>query len=69
MAVNGHIDNRDAFIAAWLLRNEAGDGVADVLFGSRDFVGKTPYTWCESVNSGCKGVGLIPEPVRVQVIF
>jgi len=52
MAVNGHIDNWDAFIAAWLPGSEAGDGIADVLFGERDFTGKTPYAWRESEPEG-----------------
>lgn len=34
----------DAFVAAWLPGTE-GQGVADVLFGERDFVGRLPYTW------------------------
>jgi len=38
------LDLADAVVAAWLPGSE-GDGVADVLFGTRDFVGKLPYTW------------------------
>jgi beta-glucosidase len=34
----------DAFVAAWLPGTE-GQGVADVLFGDYDFVGRLPYTW------------------------
>jgi len=39
----------DAFIAAWLPGSE-GAGIADVLFGNKDFVGRTPYTWRKTVN-------------------
>jgi len=39
----------DAFIAAWLPGSE-GDGIADVLFGDKDFTGRTPYTWRKTVN-------------------
>jgi len=39
----------DAFIAAWLPGSE-GAGIADVLFGDKDFVGRTPYTWRKTVN-------------------
>ena len=39
----------DAFIAAWLPGTE-GDGIADVLFGSKSFAGRTPYTWRKTLN-------------------
>jgi beta-glucosidase len=39
----------DAFIAAWLPGTEGG-GIADVLFGDRNFTGRTPYTWRKSLN-------------------
>ena len=42
------LDVADAVVAAWLPGSE-GDGVADVLFGERDFVGKLPYTWPRDV--------------------
>jgi len=38
-----------AFIAAWLPGTEGG-GVADVLFGGKSFVGRTPYTWRKTIN-------------------
>jgi beta-glucosidase len=44
MIVTSHIDNWDAFVAAWLPGTE-GQGVADVLFGDYDFTGKLPCTW------------------------
>ena len=49
MTIGNESDNWDAFIAAWLPGTEA-DGIADVLFGDRDFVGKTPYTWRKTIN-------------------
>jgi beta-glucosidase len=38
-----------AFIAAWLPGTEGG-GIADVIFGGKSFVGRTPYTWRKTVN-------------------
>ena len=32
-------------IAAWLPGTEAGNGLADVLFGAKPFTGTTTYTW------------------------
>ena len=49
MAIGDEYLNWDAFVAAWLLGSEGG-GVADVLFGNRDFLGRTPYTWRKTVN-------------------
>ncbi len=43
------LDLADAVVAAWLPGSE-GDGVADVLFGTREFVGKLPYTWPRDVE-------------------
>jgi beta-glucosidase len=43
------IDSWDALIAAWLPGTE-GDGVAEVLFGSRPFSGSLPYTWPRDVE-------------------
>jgi beta-glucosidase len=39
----------DAFIAAWLPGTE-GTGITDVLFGNRNFTGRTPYTWRKTIN-------------------
>jgi beta-glucosidase len=39
----------DAFVVAWLPGTEGG-GVADVLFGSQNFTGRTPYTWRKTIN-------------------
>lgn len=39
----------DAFVAAWLPGTE-GQGVADVLFGDKPFVGRLPYTWPRTIE-------------------
>ncbi len=44
MMISDHLSNWDAFVAAWLPGTE-GDGVAEVLFGDYDFVGKLPHSW------------------------
>jgi beta-glucosidase len=49
MTIRDEYKNWDAFIAAWLPGTEGG-GIADVLFGSRDFTGRTPYTWRKTIN-------------------
>ncbi|MCL2243927.1 MAG: glycoside hydrolase family 3 C-terminal domain-containing protein [Treponema sp.] len=49
MTIGNEYENWDAFIAAWLPGTEGGC-VADVLFGSRDFTGRTPYTWRKSID-------------------
>jgi beta-glucosidase len=49
MTIDNEHENWDAFVAAWLPGTEGG-GVADVLFGERDFVGRTPYTWRKSIS-------------------
>jgi beta-glucosidase len=43
-SVDIHLEDWDALIAAWLPGGEGG-GIADVIFGNRDFVAKTPVTW------------------------
>jgi beta-glucosidase len=52
----------DAFVAAWLPGTE-GQGVADVLFGDYDFVGKLPYTW-PRWNSQLPFLNLSAVPTR-----
>ena len=49
MIVTEHLDQWDAFVAAWLPGTE-GQGVADVLFGDYPFTGKLPYTWPRSMD-------------------
>lgn len=50
----------DAFVAAWLPGTE-GDGVTDVLFGARDFVGRLPYTWPRTVEQLPLGGAELPS--------
>jgi beta-glucosidase len=38
------LSSADAIVAAWLPGTEA-EGLTDVLFGTKPFVGTTPYTW------------------------
>jgi beta-glucosidase len=49
MTIGDEYKDWDAFIAAWLPGTEGG-GIADVLFGNRDFTGRTPYTWRKTIN-------------------
>ena len=44
MVIDEALNLSDAFVAVWLPGTE-GDGVSDVLFGVRDFVGRLPFTW------------------------
>lgn len=47
LVVTSEIDQSDAFIAAWLPGSE-GDGIAEVLFGDYNFMGKLPHSWPKS---------------------
>lgn len=49
MVVTEHLDQWDAFVAAWLPGTE-GQGVADVLFGDYPFAGRLSYTWPRSMD-------------------
>jgi len=49
MTIGDEYKEWDAFIAAWLPGSEGG-GIADVLFGGKDFTGRTPYTWRKTIN-------------------
>ncbi len=44
LLIADEIDSFDALVAAWLPGSE-GEGVADVLFGNRPFVGTLPLPW------------------------
>lgn len=46
----------DALVAAWLPGTE-GNGIADVIFGDYDFVGKSSRTWFKSVDQLPMNVG------------
>lgn len=43
------LEKVDALIAAWLPGSE-GAGIADVIFGDHDFMGKLPITWFRRVD-------------------
>jgi beta-glucosidase len=45
------INNSDAFVAAWLPGSE-GAGIADVLFGDYNFIGKLPRKWDNTRDYG-----------------
>lgn len=47
LLVNNAIDIADAFVVAWLPGSE-GHGIAEVLFGDYNFVGKLPHSWPRS---------------------
>ncbi len=49
LMVSDYIDDWNAFVAAWLPGTE-GDGVAEVLFGDFDFIGKLPHTWPRNIG-------------------
>jgi len=49
MTIGDEYKEWDAFIAAWLPGSEGG-GIADVLFGGKNFTGRTPYTWRKTIN-------------------
>lgn len=44
ITIADQINNLDGIVEAWLPGSE-GQGVAEVLFGSNDFIGKLPITW------------------------
>jgi beta-glucosidase len=45
--IGDRLDGIDALVASWLPGTE-GDGVADVLYGTRPFTGQLPVTWPKS---------------------
>ncbi len=47
LVVTNQIQKSDAFVAAWLPGSE-GDGIAEVLFGDYNFLGKLPHSWPKS---------------------
>ncbi len=49
MMVSDYINDWNAFVAAWLPGTE-GDGVAEVLFGDYDFIGKLPHSWPRNIG-------------------
>ena len=75
--ITGLLPMADAWVAAWLPGSE-GEGVTDVLFGDKPFVGRLPYSWPSAVDqlpfkvTGCAvsqalfpyGYGLDPKDNR-----
>jgi beta-glucosidase len=49
LIITQHVDEWDAFIAAWLPGTE-GQGIADALFGETPFTGKLSFTWPRSMD-------------------
>jgi len=47
--ITDHLDDADAWIAAWLPGTE-GDGIAEVLFGDHNFSGKLSHSWPETAD-------------------
>ena len=45
--ITDHLDDADAWVAAWLPGTE-GDGIAEVLFGDHNFLGKLSHSWPET---------------------
>ncbi|WP_237453119.1 glycoside hydrolase family 3 protein [Qipengyuania vulgaris] len=56
MWVNPFLNASDAFVAAWLPGTEGG-GVADLLFGRKEFTGKLSYSWPRSSDQTNVNVG------------
>jgi beta-glucosidase len=58
-----HLAQADAWIAAWLPGTE-GEGVADLLFGDKKFVGKLSHSWPKTeaqTNSNFGDAGYAPQ--------
>ncbi|MFW6287805.1 MAG: glycoside hydrolase family 3 C-terminal domain-containing protein, partial [bacterium] len=49
LMISEYIQDWDAFVAAWLPGTE-GQGVADLIFGDYNFMGKLPVTWPGNIN-------------------
>lgn len=49
LIINQELELASAFVAAWLPGSEGG-GVADVLFGEHDFVGRLAFSWPKQSN-------------------
>ena len=61
LVVNAEMAASSAFVAAWLPGSE-GAGVADVLFGDHDFVGRLPMVWPDGVVRGRGRAGEVLFP-------
>jgi beta-glucosidase len=47
--ITDHLDDADAWVAAWLPGTE-GDGIAEVLFGDHNFLGKLSHSWPQTAD-------------------
>jgi beta-glucosidase len=56
MILTDQLGKIDALVAAWLPGSQ-GEGVADVLFGTRPFTGRLPQTWPRSLDQEPINVG------------
>ena len=65
LVVDAELGASTAFVAAWLPGSE-GTGVADVLFGACDFVGRLPMSWPGATSAG---VGQGSGPRRNEILF
>ncbi|XWS52753.1 hypothetical protein CRYUN_Cryun11dG0099300 [Craigia yunnanensis] len=65
LMVMPHLEQVDAFVAAWLPGSE-GQGVADVLFGDYGFTGKLPRTWFRTVDQLPMNVGLTKPELTLR---
>ena len=50
MIINEELQKSNAFIAAWLPGSEAGDGIADILFGKFAPTGKLAFSWPKNIS-------------------
>ncbi len=50
LAINWENDNIPAIVQTWYAGQEAGDAIADVLFGDYNPSGRTPLTWYKSLD-------------------
>ena len=65
LMIADRIDKWDALVAAWLPGTE-GQGIADVLFGTQPFTGKSAYTWPRNIDSLPLDVS---NPAEDEVLF
>ncbi|KAK1308365.1 Beta-D-xylosidase 3 [Acorus calamus] len=57
ITIETHVGSMDGLVAAWLPGSEAGDGIADVIFGRYEFQGRLPRTWFRRVDQLPMNVG------------
>lgn len=64
LVVNEELAASSGFVAAGRAGSE-GSGVADVLFGDRDFQGRLPFAWPAAMRGSPDANGDAPEGPRV----